>query len=164
MSPDDRVEALRSAGRNALEAQDALLAAWRDLKPEDVASLAGAPDVGLLVRLVERRIYAVPAFGALARIDITAARDVLLSRYLGRAVDPDRKFGGYAFELTAMLDDLRQAGGQEALTDLIDQPDFLPERLTDQRVIEAFSEALEIEPSRVPEWTRRARIGRGRNG
>jgi hypothetical protein len=164
MSLDERTEALRSAGRNALEAQDALLAAWRDLKPEDVASLAGAPDVGLLVRLIERRIYAVPAFGALARIDITAARDVLLSRYLGRVVDPDRKFGGYAFELATMLDELRQAGGQEALTDLIDQPDFSSERLTDRRVIEAFSEALEMEPSRVPEWIRQARMGRGRNG
>jgi hypothetical protein len=163
VSPDDRIEALRSAGRSALEAQDALLAAWRDLKPEDIASLAGGPDVGLLVRLIERRIYAVPAFGALARIDITAARDVLLSRYLGRVVDPDRKFGGYAFELAAMLDELCQAGGHEALMDLIDQPDFSPERLTDQRVIEAFSEALEIEPSRVPEWIRQAHKGGGRN-
>jgi hypothetical protein len=164
MSLVDRAEALRSAGRNALEAQDALLAAWRDLKPEDFASLTGGSDVGLLVRLIERRIYAVPAFVALARIDITAARDVLLSRYLGRAVDPDRKFGGYAFELAAMLDELRQAGGEEALMDLIDQPDFSPERLTDQRVVEAFSEALEIGPSRVPEWIRQAHEGRGRNG
>jgi hypothetical protein len=164
MSLDDRTEALRSAGRNALEAQDALLAAWRDLKPEDFASLAGGPDVGLLVRLIERRIYPVPAFGALARIDITAARDVLLSRYLGRAVDPDRKFGGYAFELAAMLDELSQAGGQEALMDLIDQPDFSPEGLADQRVVEAFSDALEIGPSRVPEWIRQAQKGRGRSG
>ena len=163
MSLDDRTEALRSAGRNALAAQDALLAAWRDLKPEDFASLAGAPDVGLLVNLIERRIYAVPAFVALARIDITAARDVLLSRYLGRAVDPDRKFGGYLFELAAMLVVLCQAGGQAALLDLIDRPDFSPERLTDQRVVEAFSEALEIGPSQVPEWIRQAQNGRGRN-
>jgi hypothetical protein len=56
MSLDDRIEALRSAGRNALEAQDALLTAWRDLQPEDFASLAGGPDVGLLVRLIQRRI------------------------------------------------------------------------------------------------------------
>jgi hypothetical protein len=163
MSLDDRIEALRSAGRDALEAQDALLTAWRDLKPEDFASLAGGPDVGLLVRLIERRIYAVPAFGALARIDITAAREVLLSRYLGRGVDPDRKFGGYVFELASMLDELLQAGGQEALMDLIDRPSFSPERLTDRRVIEAFSEALEIGPLGIAEWIRQARKGEGRN-
>lgn len=141
-----RIEAPRSAGLDALEAQDALLAAWHDLKPEDFASLEGGPDAGLLVRPIERRIYAVPAFGASARIDIAAARDVLLSRYLGGVVDPDKKSGGYALELAAMLDELRQAGGQEALMDLIDQPGFSPERLTDQRVVEAFSEALDIRP------------------
>ena len=48
--------------------------------------------------------------------------------------------------------------------DLIDQPDFSPERLTDPRVVEAFSEALEIEPSRAQEWIRQAQIGRGRIG
>jgi hypothetical protein len=164
MSLDDRIEALRSAGRDALDAQDALLAAWRDLEPEDFASLAGPPDVGLFVRLIERRVYAVPAFGALAKVDITAARDVLLSRYLGRGVDPDRKFGGYVFELASMLDELRQAGGPEALMDLIDQPDFSPERLADRRFVEAFSEALEIEPEEVPEWIRQAHEGKGRNG
>lgn len=116
MSLDDRTEALQSAGRNAFEAQDALLAEWRDLKPEDFARLAGAPDVGLLVNLIERRIYVVSAFVALARIDITAARDVFLSRYLGRAVDPDRKFGGCAFELAPMLDELCQAGRRHCWT------------------------------------------------
>src|ERR1700753_330599 len=111
MSLEDGIEALRSAARDALEAQDALLAAWSTLDRKVLPSLAEAPDVSLLVRLIERRIYAVPAFGALTRVDITAARNVLLSRHLGRVVDPDRKFGGYAYELAAMLEDMRRAGG-----------------------------------------------------
>jgi hypothetical protein len=159
MGHDDRIEALRVAGRNALQAQDALLAAWRDLQPGDFAGLVGVPDIELLVSLIQRRIYIVPAFEALVKIDITAAREVLLSRYLGRNVDPDRKFGGYVFELTAMLGELHQAGGQEALRDLIDQAALSPARLADQRVIEAFSEALEIEASQVPEWIRRTSGG-----
>jgi hypothetical protein len=118
---DGRIEALRAAGKLSVEADDALSAAWRNLDDVDGARLVQASDVRLLVDLIKRRLSVLPAFAALARADIAAARGLLLSRYLGKGVPPDGKFGGYTFEFSTTLDDLREVGGQEALRNLVEQ-------------------------------------------
>jgi hypothetical protein len=147
-----RIEGLRSAARQALEAQDQLLNAWRSLDSSDLDSLCEQDDLELLKQLILRRIYPVNAFAVLARVDKYAAIDVLISLYLGDSVDPDRKFGGYTFELSSILDDLREIHGETALRELIDHPKFNKIRLSDSRVIEAFSDSLDIDASLFSGW------------
>jgi hypothetical protein len=137
-----------------LEVQDELLSAWKHLDPGDLSLLGSPEDINLLQELILRRIYPVSAFAALAKGARPAAVDLLFSRYLGHAVDPDTKFGGYAFELSAMLDDLREAHGQSALRDLVRDPRFNRHLLNDDRVVGAFAEALDIDVEQVCDWTR----------
>jgi len=144
--------ALREAASLALRAQDALLDAWRRTPPDPLPADAGPDDVRLLRDLIIRRIYPLPAFGALVRIDPTAAVEVLLSRYVGRGVDPDRKFGGYAFELSGMLGDLAEACGEKALRDLLSHPEFNGRLLADRRFVESLAYTLDIEPDQVGKW------------
>jgi hypothetical protein len=152
MGTKSKVEGLRSLARQALEVQDRLLQAWTDLAPGDCRCFDEPGDRELLEQLILRRIYPVNAFALLVQIDKQAAIDVLLRRYLGDTVDPDTKFGGYAFELSTMLDDLREAHGESALRELVNHPMFNKRRLNDDRVVEAFTDSLGIDKSRLSEW------------
>ncbi len=143
---------LRDAARTALAAQDQLLNAWRSIPAGDYPTFSEATDVELLKLLIWRRIYPLNAFGALVRIDKNAAVDILMTLYLGRAVDPDTKYGGYVFELSTMLDDLRETYGAEVLCEVIKHPMFDRERISDKRVIEAFSDALGLDASCFSHW------------
>src|SRR5262249_32155967 len=154
MDSQSRVNDLRSAARRALEVQDELLNAWKHLDPGDLTLLDSAEDIDLLQELIRRRVYPVNAFAALANVARPAAIDLLFSRYLGHAVDPDTKFGGYVFELSAMLDDLYEAHGQSALRDLVHDPRFNRRLLNDDRVVAAFADALDLDVEQVCAWTR----------
>jgi predicted metal-dependent hydrolase len=146
-----RIDVLRSAAERALESHNALLAAWRQLSEQDLSSFT-LGDVDLLQRLVLSRIYPINAFAVLARLDKQAAIDVLLGRYVGNAVDPDTKFGGYTFELSSMLEDLAEAQGEESLRELLNRPNFAASRLHDPRVIAAIGDALNINSAEVVKW------------
>lgn len=150
--PSGEAEAWRSAAEHALQAHDELLDAWRRQKASVVLPHATSEDVELLRQLIVRKIYPVNAFEVLARIDHSAAIEVLLARYLGDGVDPDTKFGGFTFELSSMLDDLKEAHGQSALRSLIENPRFRRDLLMDPRVIEAFTNALDMSPDEFPHW------------
>jgi hypothetical protein len=154
MESQSRANDLRSAARRALEVQDELLNAWKHLDPGDLSSLDSAEDIDLLQELIRRRIYPLNAFAALAKVARPAAFDLLFSRSLGHGVDPDTKFGGYAFELGAMLDDLCEAHGQSALSDLVHDPRFNRRLLNDDRVVAAFADVLDIDVEQVCAWTR----------
>jgi hypothetical protein len=154
MEAETRANDLRAAGRRALEVQDELLSAWKRLDPDDLRLLGSPEDLDLLQELILRRIYPVNAFAALVKVSRHAAVDMLFSRYLGHPVDPDTKFGGYAFELSAMLDDLREAHGEAALRDLIGDPRFHRHLLNDDRVVSAFADALDTDVEHFCEWTR----------
>ena len=155
MDDGANLETLRAAARAAIAAHDTLLSAWRTLGERDSSKLDRVSDLGLLVELIRRRIYPLLAFGALAKVDPAAARDVLLRVYLGEGVDPDRRFLGYTFDLSGMLSDLKEAGGEGALRDLLRHPRLARDRLADPRVIEAVADALEIELTEVPRWLER---------
>jgi hypothetical protein len=152
MESQARVNDLRSAGKRAVQVQDELLNAWKQLDPGDLSLLDSPEDISLLQELIFRRVYPVNAFAALAKVARPIAVDLLFSRYLGHAVDPDSKFGGYAFELGAMLDDLREAHGQAALRDVVRDPRFNRQLLNDDRVLGAFADALDIDVEQVCEW------------
>jgi hypothetical protein len=154
MGSQSRADDLRSAGRRALEVQDELLSAWKRLDPGDLSLLGSPEDINLLQELILRRIYPVNAFAALAKVASRAAVDMLFSRSLGHAVDPDTKFGGYAFELSAMLDDLREVQGESALRDLVRDPRFNRHLLNDDRVVGAFADALDIDIEAFCDWMR----------
>jgi hypothetical protein len=143
---------LRDAAQAALRAQDELLDVWRNVATGQLASELEAADISLLRELIVRRIYPVNAFGLLAQADPEVAADVLLSRYLGKSVDPDTKFGGFEFELATMLDDLLAAGGMEGIADLVRKSDFAMDRLEDPRVKRVFSDVLQIETDQVMTW------------
>lgn len=154
MESQSRANDVRAAGRRTLEVQDELLSAWRHLDPGDLSLLGSPEDINLLQELIRRRIYPLNAFAALVKVARPAAVDVLFSRYLGHTVDPDTKFGGYAFELGTMLDDLCDAHGQLALRDLVRDSRFTRRLLDDDRVVGAFAEALDIDLEQVSDWTR----------
>jgi hypothetical protein len=152
MDTDAKLAALRSAGQKALQIQDVLLKAWRNLNEDEQARASTPEDVELFRQLILRRIYPINAFAALAKVSPELARDMLLSRYVGKGVNPDCKFGGFSFELSNMLNDFRLAGGEQALRDLICHPHFNRENLKDPRVLEAFTEALDMEPEDILRW------------
>ncbi len=81
-----------------------------------------------------------------------SAIEMLLARYLGKSVDPDRKFGGFEFELDSMLDDLCKIAGKDQLSILIQNENFAPSSLEDARVRRSSAEALELDESQVPTW------------
>src|SRR5580704_3239967 len=141
MDTQSNAEGLRTAARQALKAQDDLLHAWRSLSPTDHDDFVKNGDLELLQQLIARRIYPINAFSVLVKCDKHAALEMLLARYLGDAVDPDTKFGGYVFELSSMIDDLRVAHGEVALRELIEHPRFNKLRLNDERVVEAMTDS-----------------------
>lgn len=152
MKADDLSQAFRSAAKEAIESHDALADLWRKMPVAETAHRCGESDVALLRQLIEYRIFPVNAFELLARIDLREAYSALLSRYVGKGVSPDGKFGGYSFELSVMLDDLKEIGGEEALRGLIALDGFDRRKLTDPRVINSFSDALDIEPHEFNDW------------
>ncbi len=152
MEHPNSIDGLREAMIAALLAQDNLLAAWQKIEPAALASMNTPTDIDRLRQLIIRGIYPVNAFEAMARNDLAAATDILLSRYLGVGVDPDRKFGGYAFELDSMLDDLREVGGEHALRSLVTHEHFARHLFNDRRVVEAFASALNIPADRFQDW------------
>jgi hypothetical protein len=145
------LDSLRKAATEALRSHDVLLNAWRALQDSDIAE-ATEEDVDLLRSLIVSRIYPVNAFSMLVKVDQSRAIEVLLSRYLGVGVCPDRKFGGFESELGIMLDDLEEFGGRERIIQLVRHPEFAVERTEDSRVCRAFGEILNLDERLVPDW------------
>ena len=152
MSDGSIIHALRNAAARAVTSHDELLTIWRNLDSSQIAGECTPDDVQLLQELVRRRIYPINAFELLARADREAAIDTLLSRYVGVHVDPDRKFGGYSFELESMIEDLVNVHGDAALRELIARPQFEAARLRDHRVQAALCQALEIDEPALRAW------------
>lgn len=152
MKADDLPQIFRSVAKEAIESHDALAELWRKMPVAETAQRCGESDIELLRQLIEYRIYPVNAFELLARIDLRQAYSALLSLYVGKGVNPDGKFGGYYFELSVMLDDLKEIGGEEALRSLIALDGFDRGKLTDPRVATSFSDALDIEPHEFNDW------------
>ena len=150
--PREALEALRAAGQNALDAHDALRDVWRSLSFPDVARCCSSADIELLQQLIKSRIDPLNAFEMLVRIDPRTAMQALIHWYLGKGVHPDNKFGGYTFELSTMLDDLREIAGEYALWQLIHLDAFDRNRLDDPRVREAFCDALDISQQDFGDW------------
>jgi hypothetical protein len=146
------LEDLRKAAIEVLMAQDRLLNVWRGVEELQLAQNATPEDVSLLRELIISRIYPMNAFGLMVQIDKKSAIEVLLSRYLGRGVDSDTKFGGFESELDTMLDDLWEFGGVEWIEKLVLHPDFEIERIKDPRVRRTFSEVLQLEEHQIPKW------------
>ncbi|HEX7380384.1 MAG TPA: hypothetical protein VF278_24930 [Pirellulales bacterium] len=152
MKADDLSQAFRLAAKEAIESHDVLAELWRQMPVAETAQRCAESDIELLRQLIEYRIFPVNAFELLARIDLRQAYSALLSRYVGKGVSPDGKFGGYYFELSVMLDDLKEIGGEEALRSLIALDDFDRRKLTDPRVVNSFSDALDMEPNEFDAW------------
>ncbi len=142
---------LRQAAQQAIAANDQLLEAWRTWSREGKPA-PFSDDVPLLQELIHRKIYPINAFEVLARLDIEAAINALLGRYLGLHVSPDRGFGGFEFDMWSMLDDLVLFGGESALLRLIHHPDFNAEMLLDPRFRRSVCEALELDDAAFASW------------
>jgi hypothetical protein len=160
MQDSSSLDQLRRAIQQALLAQDELLKIWEQTDINAVAPQLTSDDLDLLKQLVIRRIYPANAFEYIVRLDRPAAVELLLSRYVGECVDPDSKFGGYLFELSIMLDDMRATYGDQALIELVQDPRFCQEMLSERRVLKAFSEALDISMKECELWLLRIRSGR----
>jgi hypothetical protein len=145
-------EEFRKAARSAIEAHQSLLESWKRLDGQDYTREASPDDVRLLKDLIIRRIYPANIFEVLARVDWDAASAILLSRYLGKGVDPDTKFGGYSFELSSLLEDYCEKGGYHAIRSLLSHPDFDRAKLSDPRVSEVLCSLLHIEPEQLFEY------------
>lgn len=145
-------ERVRQAAIAAIRADDELLAAWRDFTKQNGQLPTSDADIGLLQQLVWQKIHQLNAFGALVRLNREAAINILLRRYLGSGVSPDRGFGGFFSDMSSMLSDLVEVGGAEALKALINHPNFNPEMLADHRFVEAACEAVDIQQAAFTEW------------
>lgn len=141
----------RKAANEALQAHDALISVWRNAIASDF-SRAEPDDLCLLKNLILRRIYPVNAFEMLASLSPESAVDMLLARYLGTSVDPDKKFGGFEFELESMLGDLCRIGGKEQISTMINKENFSVSSLKDPRVRRVLAEVLELEEDQVLTW------------
>ncbi len=151
--PSKTLDDLRTAAAEAVRAPDKLLEVWRHVEESKLALDSNSNDIALLreadrpADISQQRFY-----GLLVQFDREAAIELLLSRYLGKAVDPDTKFGGFEFELATMLEDLREAGGEECLGKLVRHPQFSMGRIADQRVRRVFSEVLRLDEKQISAW------------
>lgn len=152
MKADDLVETFRSMAADAISSHDAIMELWRKLPVAETARHCDQTDVELLSKLIKYRIYPANAFELLARVDLDRALEALLRRYVGVGVSADRKFGGYYFELSVMIDDLKEIAGEQALRRLISLDGFDRGKLTDPRVVSSFTDALDIEPKDFNQW------------
>ncbi|HET6878805.1 MAG TPA: hypothetical protein VFI31_01470 [Pirellulales bacterium] len=152
MKENKTLEELRTAAADAMTASKGLFEVWRELPVSEVAQCCTQADVGWLRELIIHRIYPVNAFELLAHIDVDSAIEALLDRYLGEAVSPDTKFGGYSFELDTMLDDLVEIAGPDALKRLVQRNGFGRKHLNDRRVTDAFADALNLDAKQWNTW------------
>jgi hypothetical protein len=143
-------DVIRNAARAALVARKALDDAWSNSDRISFSRGATREDVALLKELIISRTEILSAFEVLCRVDVQEATSVLLSRYVGDAVDPDTKYGGFEFELSTMLDNLNEIGDPEALQRLAAAID--DEKLRDPRVVRAFCDALDIDSDAFAVW------------
>lgn len=153
---ESRMDELRKRGLEALSSHGNLREAWRELSESDMAE-ATRDDIGFLRSMIISRIYPVNAFELLVKIDPNAGVEVLLSRYLGRGVNPDTKFGGFESELQIMLDDLREVAGSQMIAQLVRNPDFAIQRIEDARVRRVLAQVLDMEEESIPDWVRKQR-------
>jgi hypothetical protein len=142
----------RETAIQALRLHDDLHNIFSSSEESELVQGASMEDVTLLRELIIQRIYPENAFNLLVYIDKNAAIEILLSRYVGKFVDPDTKFGGYETELELMLDDLREVCGIEQIVRLVRHPQFAIDRIADPRVQRALGEALDIDDEQVPGW------------
>lgn len=98
----------------------------------------------LLEQLVIHRIAVTKSFELLVRLDPERAVTLLCRRYLGKNVNPDRKFGGYESELESMLADLAEVGG-DWLVALVRTDAFDEAKMQDPRVVASFCEVLKVQ-------------------
>jgi hypothetical protein len=146
------MQTLRDAARRAICVNDELSEAWRNLPYADAPNVASRDDVPLLCELIKYRILPANAFGLLVRLDLEAAVEMLLRRYIGESVDPDRKFGGFQYELTCMLIDLVEVRGQSQLRSLLTHPEFNSQLFADDRLLTSISEAMDIDTDQARVW------------
>ncbi len=139
---------LRAAAIAALEAKRRLAETWRARAAHSDGPSLSHEDVPLLRELITSRVEVLNAFEELLRIDADAAREVLISRYLGPQVDPDGKFGGFFFELSAMIDDWVELRGVGTLRELLLSDQVPRSRLCDQRVQESIRSGCNFDDDR----------------
>jgi len=152
---DEQMRRFIQAARRATDASSELQELWREI-PEDAFLGVQEREVSeLLWKLIYYRISPAAAFGALRKCDMSRARDALIRFYVGKGLNPDRKYGGYVFELDTMIGDLFEEGGETALRLLVNDAQFDPEKFSDPRVIGVFAEVLDIEPAEVLPWYQR---------
>ena len=139
-----RVEVAKSV----LEAVDLLSEEMGHAQSEPLDARPSSADqnelISLLEQLIIRRIQVTMAFELLAHLDPIKATSLVLRRYLGENVNPDRKYGGYESELDSILGDLALVG-VEHLTRLVRSPKFDCSKARDQRVVRSFCNALQLE-------------------
>ena len=144
---------VRQAMLTVLKSHDNLLLALREYS---TAAAGGGcltdQDISMLSELIARKIYPVPAFSLLVKENQEIAIDTLLARYAGSNVDVERGFGGFIFDLSTMLSDLFESGGNDLLRSLINHPHFSRYLLTDVRFIECLGFALDLESDGVKVW------------
>jgi hypothetical protein len=151
MADDSADGPLVAAIRTALKAQDELSEAWRQQRNE--GDIPNTPaNIDLLKQLIKQRIHPLNAFEHLARMDREEAIQMLITCYLLKGASPDRKFGGYVFELSTMLDDLKEFHGEAALRDLVRHSLITPTLKSDRRIAESFAEAMDISVGEVLKW------------
>jgi hypothetical protein len=154
------MQTLRDAARRAIGVNDELSEAWRNLPDADAPKVASRDDVPLLCELIKLRILPANAFGLLVRLDLEAAVEMLLRRYVGEGVDPDRKYGGFEYELSCMLRDLVEVRGPSQLRKLLTHPEFNSRLFADDRLLTSISEALDINTDQVHGWLESQEITR----
>lgn len=143
---------LRQSAAAALDANGALSSTCRHILSSGLHSDLAQEDIDILKKLIISRVCSIDAFELLVKIDRTASIEMLIRRYLGIGVDPDKKYGGYQFELENMLSDFVTTWGDTALCELFTHHDFDQFRFTDLRVQASIAEALNVEVSEVPKW------------
>jgi len=145
-------EQVRIAAKAAMESQDALLHAFREYEGIGMDHRLTDDDYCILRHLVWAKIYPVSAFSVLVKHNQDIAIEVLLSRYVGHGVDPDSGFGGLTFDLSSMLSDLVEVGGERLLKSFLHHPRFNKHFLDDPRFRESLGFALDTDLEGVQEW------------
>lgn len=147
---NERIEQFRQIAHDAVESQNRLLSFWRACNTPEFSADCNITDVELLSELILLRIFPINAFSLLVLLDKERSIDVLLSRYIGRDVDPDTKYGGFEFELSSMLDDFFSSFGIDAISDIICRNNYSSDKIKgDIRIMRTLSHAVNVDESEL---------------
>lgn len=129
--------------------RDSLIDKCRTISAKELASNLSSDDILVIIKLFNAGIQVLYFFEVILRFDKYMAEKLLIDKYIGNYVNPDRKGRGYELEISTMLEDYFDIEGQENLIEFLNNDQVSLTRLLDKRVMNNLCEILNKNESEI---------------